>query len=834
MRRRGRVRISLILAGAVIAGGAIVVGALLHPSTPMQIPATGFWFSTKPDLPGNMPPRYRQVIAAATRQITQEQPATAITVDYPLHESIFPQDMVAPTFLWHDSTPQVTLWCINVALPDSSHLTIVTRGPGPKKPHIDERCRGANNRIYTGTPYQQTAHTWSPSPVVWDAIAKQPALKPIAFTFLGLSEKRGFRVLSKGRVSLSISADPIGAPLFYRDVPLKPSQTENGVIQPLPPSALPLIAWRLRDCGKPESRMVLQDMPTCANCHSFSADGKTLAMDIDGPSGDKGAYAIAAVKRDMVIQAADIISWNDFPRKLPNKKTIGFLSRISPNGRYIVTTVNESIYVVNFTDYRFLQVFYPTRGILAFYDRETGRMAPLRGADNPDFVHCDPVWTPDGATIVFARARACTTNTASLLLTKKANDEHELPIQYDLYCIPFNNGRGGSPQPIEGASNNGMSNTFPKVSPDGRWIVFVKCRNGQLMRPDSRLWIAPAGGGQAREMACNKSLMNSWHSFSPNGRWLVFSSKANTPYTQLFLTHLDTNGNDSPPLLIPNSTADNRAANLPEFVNIPADSLMSIKAPTVEYYRYFEKGTQLMDSGRYADAVAQFLLAQQAEPTSTRINNNLGICLINAGRISEAIPCFEKAVTVDPRNWAGYNNLGSACNSLGKTDKAIEYFRKAIAIEPAYKLANYNLSVAFATKGNVPAAKAQLRNTIALGDPVAQMYHDLGRLLAGEDSVEAALHCFDRAIAIDPAYFEAHFDRGRLLSRQGRRDEAIQAFQKVVQLRPRYAQAYNRMGLLYAQAGNMQEAAEQFGNAVTVDPGFEEARQNLMRAQQQR
>ena len=39
-----------------------------------------------------------------------------------------------------------------------------------------------------------------------------------------------------------------------------------------------------------------------------------------------------------------------------------------------------------------------------------------------------------------------------------------------------------------------MSNSFPKVSPDGRWIVFVQCRNGQVMRPDSQLYIVPAAG----------------------------------------------------------------------------------------------------------------------------------------------------------------------------------------------------------------------------------------------------------------------------------------------------------------------------------------------------
>ena len=56
--------------------------------------------------------------------------------------------------------------------------------------------------------------------------------------------------------------------------------------------------------------------------------------------------------------------------------------------------------------------------------------------------------------------------------------------------------------------------------------MYVEARNGQLMRPDSQLYIVSTSGGQARRMKCNTPLMNSWHSFSPNGRWLVFSSKS--------------------------------------------------------------------------------------------------------------------------------------------------------------------------------------------------------------------------------------------------------------------------------------------------------------------
>jgi Tol biopolymer transport system component len=43
-----------------------------------------------------------------------------------------------------------------------------------------------------------------------------------------------------------------------------------------------------------------------------------------------------------------------------------------------------------------------------------------------------------------------------------------------------------------------MSNSFAKISPDGKWMVFVQAHNGQLMRPDGKLYIVPASGGEAR------------------------------------------------------------------------------------------------------------------------------------------------------------------------------------------------------------------------------------------------------------------------------------------------------------------------------------------------
>ena len=450
---------------------------------------------------------------------------------------------------------------------------------------IDPECTSNPEEAPKLTPQQAATWTWTPDAATWAAIQLHSTGQTATVTITGY--RGGQIAFSQSHISISTSEDPVDAPIFYRDVPLMPTKGVDGVVQPLAPSTIHLIRWRLRDIRKPESATVLKDMPTCANCHSFSADGKTLGMDIDGPANDKGLYALAPVERHMSIRSDNLVHWNTDGRV--GKVRVGFMSQVSPDGRYVISTfagpsvsLLDSYYVTNFLDYRFLQVFYPTRGILEWYSRATGLRQPLQGADDPHYVQTDGVWSPDGKYIVFARADARDPNLPGQKPALRANDPNETPIQYDLYRIPFNDGMGGTPERIVGASQNGMSNNFPKVSPDGRWIVFVRCHNGQLMRPDSQLFIVPFGGGVARRMRANTRLMNSWHSFSPNGHWMVFSSKARSPFTQMYLTHLDADGNDSPAILIDNAAAANRAVNLPEFVNINVDGIQDIQVHIVD------------------------------------------------------------------------------------------------------------------------------------------------------------------------------------------------------------------------------------------------------------
>jgi tetratricopeptide (TPR) repeat protein len=777
-------------------------------------------------------------------------PSATITIDYPLPGSVFPPDFAPPTFLWRDASREAAAWRIEIPLPGRTPpLRIDAAGEPFQFGPIDPRAVSDTNRPPQLTPELAATRTWRPDPATWEMIKKHSARRPVTVTITGYADSGRRRLVSRGAVTIQTSTDPVGAPIFYRDVPLMPSETEKGVIKPLARAGIPLIAWRLRNVSEPESRLLMTGLHTCANCHSFSRDGRTLGMDLDGPRNDKGMYAIASIAPHMAIRNEDVVAWTTFLGKPKGDLRVGFMSQVSPDGRYVVTMISgwerstdgpetaprrrsrrqliSNFYVANFKDYGFLQVFYPTRGILAVYDRASGRLQPLPGADDPRYVHTNAVWSPDGGYLVFARAEAREPYPDGRKMAEYAGDPNETPIQYDLYRIPFNQGRGGRPEPIAGASRNGMSNSFPKVSPDGKWIVFVKCRNGQLMRPDSELWIVPAAGGAARRMRANTARMNSWHSFSPNGRWLVFSSKARSPYTQMYLTHIDDAGNDSPPILIENATAANRAVNIPEFVNIPPDGLVKIDVPAVEFYRVFDLAWEAAEKGRSEEAIAGWRRALELSPNDARVHMNLGVSLTRAGQPQEAMTHYQKAVELDPDYPEAHLNLGVALAAAGRVEEAIAHYQTALELDPEYLEVYSNLGAAQAAAGRLDLAIACYRKALELDPNRAEVLSNLGVALARTGRLGEAIAQFEKAFEVNPYSGEIHQNLARALARAGRLEEAITRFEHALEQHPDSAELHNSLGVAFVWARRPDPAIAQFRKALELRPAFVEARYNL-------
>jgi hypothetical protein len=380
------------------------------------------------------------------------EPSGRIEITYPLDETLFPPEIVAPTFAWNDETEGVARWEVLLQFEAGDEV----------------------RRFPTAEP------RWRPSEQDWVEIKRRSQARDVEVAVVGVDP--GAEAASAASVRIRTSSDPVGDSIFYREVPLPFIDAVQD------PSR---IRWRFGTIDT-EARppIVLENLPVCGNCHSFSGDGSVLGLDVDYGN-DKGGYAILPVSQQMSLNDETIITWSDYKRD-DGELTFGLLSQVSPDGRYVISTVKDRAVFVATPGIEFSQLFFPIKGILVVYDTETGTYTPLPGADDPEYVQSNPTWSPDGKTIVFARTKVYrkggVANAGEILLDE--NDvpefiEDKEPFKFDLYRIPFNEGRGGTPEPIEGASHNGMSNFFAKFSPDGKWIVFCKAENYMLLMPDS-------------------------------------------------------------------------------------------------------------------------------------------------------------------------------------------------------------------------------------------------------------------------------------------------------------------------------------------------------------
>jgi tetratricopeptide (TPR) repeat protein len=685
-----------------------------------------------------------------------------LTVEYPLDGTFFPPDIAPPTFRWKDENAGVDVWLILLEFQDG------------------------------GKPLKSLAQnsTWKPNPALWDTVKQRSIDKPAMVTIIGVSQKSPRVILSAGRLGMATSSDPVAAPIFYREVNLPFVEAVKD------PS---LIRWRFGAISSAQQPpIVLEKMPVCGNCHSFSADASVLGMDIDYAN-DKGSYAIIPVQKQITLDKRDIITWNDYKRN-EGDGTFGLLSQVSPDGRYVISTVKDESIFVPKPGLEFSQLFFPIKGILCVYDRKTASFRSLPGADNPALVQSNPSWSPDGKYILFAATESYKLKNPSgqrkVLLS--AEDCSEFlkdgkPFRFDIYRIPFNDGEGGVAEPLKGASSNGMSNFFPRYSPDGKWIVFCKAKNYMLLQPDSELYIIPADGGDGRRLRANTPRMNSWHSFSPNGKWLVFSGKPDSPYTRLYLTHIDAAGESTPPVVLDHLTSPDRAANIPEFVNADASAIRQMRQQFIDDVSFVRAAREFLKANDFDGAERQSRKAMEQNPKNADAYDCLGLAMFGREEYDLAAEALTEAVRLAPSNGPILTHLGAACIAKNKLNEAVVHLKKSLQIDPENADAYFNLATALYRLGNK----------------------------------QEAIPYWTQTVRRKPEDSEAHYNLARTLDDVGQIDPAIEQYQQTVQRNPGHTLAQARLGIALCTKGALQEGVAHLSKAVDLEPGNQTVRYNL-------
>lgn len=719
----------------------------------------------------------------------EQKLSDSLKIIYPFENALFPADITAPTFEWNEENEDIKKWQISV--------------------EVEGRFLFENIEI--------NEPKWQPNPADWKSIIDIATGKQVLVKVSGTNRKS----VSSDQIAIEISPDKVETPIFYRAVPLPFKFARDN---------LKNVRWHLGEISNENPpHAVLDNIPVCANCHSFTPNGKTIAMDVDARD-DKGAYSISSIDKEILFAKDSIIHWSD---QQDGKFTYGLLSQISPDGRYVVSTLNDGEIFVDRDDLAYSQLFFPFKGILVVYDRFKKEYFELKGANDTLWVQSNPTWSPDGEFIYFARARAKQYNESHIHngSVPKAEDIPEYKIfegnytrrdsliKFDIYKIPFNNGKGGIATPVPGASQNGLSNYFPKISPDGKWLVFTQAESFMLLQKDSKLNILPVEGGTPRQMTCNTDNMNSWHSFSPNSKWMVFSTKARGPYTQLFLTHINTDGTDSRPVHLEKFSFDKFANNIPEFVNIEYDPEMRIN-PTFlaendfivrigeikqkqgdldgafesfnkavikfpnESEPYYKRGNIYFLKDELALAIEDFTEALQIEKLPNYYIYR-GLSYLKQNNYEKVISDLTAAIKLDNTLFTPFAYLGVAYIRTNEYRKAIEALENANELFDLDELTNYYLGVArysvedwkLADQAFTRALELNIQNSAS---NQINFYRAKARLEL--KNIDGALEDLNAAVIVTPNNAEIYLLLGKTQLEIGLKNEAKRNLEKAKQL----------------------------------------------------
>ena len=241
----------------------------------------------------------------------------------------------------------------------------------------------------------------------------------------------------------------------------------------------------------------------------------------------------------------------------------------------IVYSTNMTGQIFHSTNPNKIEVFDSESDLIA-YDVEKNEVTNIE--NDPAEMECFPFWAPDGKTLYYCSAHFEYSDT----VTDKGKEfiTRTQEAKYNLYKKRFNpeTMQFGLRELVFAADSLDKSATLPRISPDGRYLMFTVAKYGvfHIWHHDADLWMLDLQTGEVRNMEeINSADTESYHSWSSNGRWVVFSSRRyDSNYTRPFIAHIDKNGHGSKPFELPCANPDYhrqllRSYNVPEFMKGP-------------------------------------------------------------------------------------------------------------------------------------------------------------------------------------------------------------------------------------------------------------------------
>lgn len=246
----------------------------------------------------------------------------------------------------------------------------------------------------------------------------------------------------------------------------------------------------------------------CANCHSFNNNSPDRFMiHVRGSLGgtyfvEDGKITRTDPKIDAMPGGATYPSWH-------------------PSGRYVAFSSNQVRQSFYSQPEKNIEVFDLVSSLI-LYDRKTNEIITINDSDTTKYLRTFPSWSPDGRYLYSCRAQ-------KVISSSEPELEQIENTHYDIIRKSFDPETRlfGETEIVFNASGIKKSASFPRISPDGKYMVFTLHDYGTfpIWHKEADLYLLDMQSGSAEKMSINSDETESYHTWSANGRWLVFSSK---------------------------------------------------------------------------------------------------------------------------------------------------------------------------------------------------------------------------------------------------------------------------------------------------------------------
>lgn len=196
-------------------------------------------------------------------------------------------------------------------------------------------------------------------------------------------------------------------------------------------------------------------------------------------------------------------------------------------------------------------------------------------ADSKEHLEVFPCWSPDGKMLYYCSAHFEKKDTSLTVEAEMIIRYKE--VKYDILRRPWNpeTGEFGAVDTVFMASELGKSATFPRVSPNGKYLLFAMAEYGcfHIWHKDADLYVIDLETKELRSLDnANSEYPESYHSWSSNGKWILFASRRDdTNYSRLYIAHMTDDGVAEKAFLLPQESPCfydffDRSYNVPEFM----------------------------------------------------------------------------------------------------------------------------------------------------------------------------------------------------------------------------------------------------------------------------